>query len=89
MNFSYLEMLDILASDDARIKVELIRCSDEKLPKDIVEALAKDDSWVVRWHLVDCLHAQLTPSSIKILVNDPTEAVRECFARVTRFKSYY
>jgi hypothetical protein len=52
---SYLEMLDALASDDIRERMQLARASCN-LPEDILLALSKDDSWQVIDQLCQRVH---------------------------------
>jgi hypothetical protein len=82
-NLSYIEMLDIIASGDSLEKVHLCG-SYQTLPADIIEALAQDEDWGVRYWLIrrrDSIGGRLLPAKVvAALARDKEATVRYCLA---------
>jgi hypothetical protein len=70
-DLSYLEMLDVVCSGTAS----------QKLPVDILQALASDDDWRIRSRLIE--YYDLPVEVLRILVHD-NRAVRQFLTRTKR-----
>jgi hypothetical protein len=81
MNWTYLEMLDVVASGSYVDKYRLLK-SDAEIPRDILLAFAQDDDdFNIRWATVEYRWKELDKETLKKLEQDPNDGVRGCVMR--------